>query len=312
MRPCMLSDLMGLKAVQPLPEEKKVRRNGKPRHDKRLGKVHQVVFSPNGRQVVGILISRPDVAGMVKRDDVFCALDSILEIRDRELVVPADDPGAFDDGARARLKLDWDSCILWAGMDVHTRSGKDLGYISDVRFDLDSGDVAFLCVGDGGVARSLVGTLEIPSGMMAGYSPKGDGYMVVEDAAANLQLSGGAAAKAGEATARMKENGRVAGKQAAEAIDKGAYQAGRLVGKARRAYREATEDEPAVPEVGAGSVEVQPAESGSTAVQGSYEDGSEPAAKPNVSDAARAVGRQLGKTKGMWKAFKDEFDEASK
>ncbi|MCI1318610.1 MAG: PRC-barrel domain containing protein, partial [Atopobiaceae bacterium] len=79
MRPCMLSDLMGLKAVQPLPEEKKVRRNGKPRHDKRLGKVHQVVFSPNGRQVVGILISRPDVAGMVKRDDVFCALDSILE-----------------------------------------------------------------------------------------------------------------------------------------------------------------------------------------------------------------------------------------
>ena len=84
------------------------------------------------------------------------------------------------------------------------------------------------------------------------------------------------------------------------------------MGKARRAYREATEDEPAVPEVGAGSVEVQPAESGSTAVQGSYEDGSEPAAKPNVSDAARAVGRQLGKTKGMWKAFKDEFDEASK
>ena len=42
----------------------------------KLGKIHMSVFSPNGRQLVGFLVARPDVAGMVKREDAFLAWDS--------------------------------------------------------------------------------------------------------------------------------------------------------------------------------------------------------------------------------------------
>jgi uncharacterized protein YrrD len=316
MRPCRMSELVGLRVVQPLPAEKRVKRNGKVRPDKKLGKVHQLVFAPNGRRVVGLLIRRPDAAGMVKRDDVFCALDAIQGIREKEIVVPSDDRGAFDDGARKRLGLDWDRCIIWAGMDARTRSGKDLGFVSDVRFDLDTGDVSFLCVGEGSLSQSLVGLLEIPSGMLVGYDPKGDGYLVVEDEAARLALSGGVAAKAGEATARMKANTRDFDQKAADAYDKGTHKLGQAVGKVQRAYREAVEDEPAVPEVGAGNVSVTKVPAGQHAASGSYAPDGEAdeadASRSTADDVARKVGRQLGKTKGMFKAFKDEFDEASK
>ena len=46
----------------------------------RLGKVHLTVFAPSGTRVVGFLVSRPDVAGMVKRDDVFFALDAMAPV----------------------------------------------------------------------------------------------------------------------------------------------------------------------------------------------------------------------------------------
>ena len=36
---------------------------------KRLGRIHMTVFDPDGRRVVGFLVKRPDVAGMVKRSD---------------------------------------------------------------------------------------------------------------------------------------------------------------------------------------------------------------------------------------------------
>jgi uncharacterized protein YrrD len=312
-----MSELTGLRVVQPLPAEKRVKRNGKVRPDKKLGKVHQLVFAPNGRRVVGLLVKRPDVAGMVKRDDLFVALDSIAGIREKSLLVPSNDPGAFDDVARKRLGLDWDRCILWAGMDARTESGKDLGFVSDVRFDLDTGNVNFLCVGEGSVSKSLVGLLEIPSGMLVGYDPHGDGFMVVEDAAAKLALSGGLAAKAGEQAARMKVGTQEFDQKAADAYDKGTHKLGHAVGKLQRAYKEATEDEPETPELAAGDVSVTSVPAGEGTERGTYaSDGKTPddkaAAQDKADEIARNVGRQLGKTKGMFKAFKDEFDEASK
>jgi len=197
-----------------------------------LGKVHIAVFSPDGQRVVGFLVSRPDIAGMVKREDVFVALDSIAPCDGGVRVTNGEE--SFDDAARARLGLDWDACIIWAGMDAKTTNGKELGYVNDASFNTKTGVVESFMVGDGGMAQSLVGSVQIPASMLRGYEK---GYMLVDPQAASLTLSGGVAAKAGEGYAKAKLEGKKAaakaGKAAGEAVDKGSKALGRQIGRTK-------------------------------------------------------------------------------
>lgn len=209
----------------------------------RLGKVHMAVFSPNGRQVVGFVVTRPDIAGMVKREDAFLAWDSFELMGDGGLRVTREDDG-LDDAARKRLGIDWDSCVMWEGMDAKTESGKKLGYVNNAIFDAKTGAVETFCIGDGGMSRAIVGSFEVPASMVRGYAK---GYMIVDDAASKLELSGGVAAKAGEGYAKAKakgaEVGKKAGAAASEAVDKGSFALGRALGKAKRAIEDATSDD---------------------------------------------------------------------
>jgi uncharacterized protein YrrD len=219
-----------------------VQKRGKTNKFERLGKAHMAVFSPEGTTVVGFLVKRPDIAGMVKRDDAFVALDALGKVDGGYRVLPGDE--TMDDKARRRLGLDWDRCVVWSGMDAKTTKGKVLGYVGDATFDEKTGAVADFLIGDGGVAESLVGQVRVPASMLVGYER---GWMLLAPEAADQQLTGGLAAKAGEATARAKIEGAKAAEAAGDAIDKG----------------------------------------------------------------SRALGKQLGKTKGMFGSFVDEFKKAS-
>jgi sporulation protein YlmC with PRC-barrel domain/Sec-independent protein translocase protein TatA len=121
-------------------------------------------------------------------------------------------------------------------MDARTESGRELGYVGDAEFDEATGKVTKFLVGDGGMATALVGSVEIPPSMLVGYSK---GRMIVRDEASKLELNGGLAAKAGEATAKAKirgaEFGEKAGKATSEAVDKGSFALGKALGKAKRA-----------------------------------------------------------------------------
>lgn len=197
-----------------------------------VGQIRQVVFAPAGDKVVGFLIRRPDVAGMVKRPDAFLALDS-FKATDTGLVVTRTD--GLDEAAIERLGLDWDACILWTGMDAKTTDGKELGWVADVEFSPKTGRVKAFYVGDGSVAESLVGDVVIPADLLEGYR---DGFMLVKPEAATLSLNGGLAARAGEGYARVKLGGKEAaakaGKAAGEAVEKGARSMGRMIGKAKK------------------------------------------------------------------------------
>jgi len=217
--------------------QKKAQKRGEEAPDevddfKKVGRIHMAVFSPKGTRLVGYLVKRPDVAGMVKRPDLFVAYDSLEREGDRLFVT--DEKDGVDDAARKRLGLDWDRCVMWAGMDARTEAGRNLGFVSDVSFDPQTGKVESYFVGDGGVAESLVGALPIPAHMLRGYSK---GYMVVDNAAKDLQLTGGAAAKAGEGYAKAKIKGAAASKKfddkASVAVDKGSKALGKQLGKTK-------------------------------------------------------------------------------
>lgn len=295
----------------------------------KLGKVHNAVFSPDGKKVVGLMVKRPDVAGMIKREDAFLAWDS-FKIQDEKTLLVTRVEDGLDVAARKRLALDWDSCIMWTGMDAKTVSGKPLGYVSDAEYDEKTGRVTRFLTADGGMARALIGSFVITPEMVRGYA---NGFMVVDPGDKAVELDGGLAGAAGEGYARAKAKGAEMGKKvgavAGEAVDKGSFALGRAIGKAKRAIADATapeQAEPEVPAVAAADVRVEKpveriaeksAPAASATAKKSAPKTYAPVAKkkpsPSTGDrVARAAGKQLGSLGKMFGSFKEEFNKASK
>ena len=304
----------------------------------KFGRVRAAVFTPDGKRVAGFVVKRPDVAGMVKRADAFVAWDALKRMDEKTLLVSRPEDG-LDDAALRRLELDWDRCIMWSGMDAKTTDGKPLGYVSDAEYDEKTGEVTRFFTADGGMARALIGSFVITPDMVRGYR---DGFMIVEPGDKSVQLDGGLAGAAGEGYARAKagasEVGKKVGAAAGEAVDKGSFALGRVLGKAKRAIADAAtpEDEPpAVPEVPAADVRVekptariaeksaQPAAGATRQRPKTYAPTAKaltPKAKPapkkkpatTGDKVARAAGKQLSGLGKMFGSFKDEFDKASK
>ena len=292
----------------------------------KFGRVRSAVFAPDGKRVVGFVVKRPDVAGMIKRGDAFLALDSFESYDEKSVVVTRQKDG-LDDAALKRLGVDWDSCIIWSGMDARTTDGKSLGYVSDVEYGERTGRVTRFFTADGGMAKALIGSFVIEPEMVRGYS---NGFMVVDTGGSRVSLDGGLAGAAGEGYARAKAGaskvGKKVGAAAGEAVDKGSLALGRAIGKAKRAMSE-TDGNDAVPaqdvrvEKPVGRIAEKTAKPRSAqGAQSARAKQSKPktyapaAKKPATTGdkVARAAGKQLGAFGKMFGDFKDEFNKASK
>ena len=188
-------DFVGAKIYRKPTEDKRTKKDGTPRSPKKLGKIHFPVFTPGGTRVVGFMVRQSDIAGMIERPDRFVALDAIGVY---EGAIAVDDvKDTYDAAAAKRLDINLDDCIIWVGMDVRTESGDVVGYCSDVEFKPRSGIVQAFYVTAGAASSVLVGDTQVPPTMLRGYA---DGAMIVSDEVKSLGYSGGAAAKAAEAS----------------------------------------------------------------------------------------------------------------
>lgn len=188
-------DFVGIKVYRKPAEDKRTKKDGTPRSPKKLGKIHFPVFSPGGTRVVGFMVRQSDIAGMIERPDRFVALDAIGVY---EGAIAVDDAkGTYDAAAAKRLDINLDDCIIWVGMDVRTESGDVVGYCSDVEFKPRSGIVQTFYVTASAASSILVGDTQVPPTMLRGYD---NGAMIVSDEVKTLGYSGGAAAKAAEAS----------------------------------------------------------------------------------------------------------------
>ena len=234
-------DFVGVKIYRKPPEGKRTKKDGTPRAPKKIGKIHYPVFTPKGTRVVGFMVRQPDIAGMVKQPDRFVALDAI-GIYEGAVAVD-DDKANFDAGAAKRLKIDLDRCIIWTGMDVRTVSGAKVGYCSDVEFKPRSGTVLGYSLTAGAASSMLVGDIEMPPEMLRGYK---DGAMIVDDAVRELGFTGGAAAKAAEASVvvgdKVKKGAKVLDDKGSVAVDKGSRALGKQLGKTRGMFKSFAEE----------------------------------------------------------------------
>lgn len=227
-----VADFQGVKIYRAPAKDKQTAKDGTPREPKRLGKVHFPVFTPRGNRVVGFMIKQPDVAGMIKQPDRFVPLDA-LSIYEGVLSV-IDERANFDAPAAKRLGIDLDACLIWTGMDVVTESGKNVGYCADAEFDGKTGAVSLFVLDGGSASSLLVGNIEMPAAYLKGYR---DGAMIVSDETLELQLTGGAAAKAAEASVvigdKVKKGAAKLDEHGSKALDKGSRALGKQLGKTK-------------------------------------------------------------------------------
>lgn len=227
---------------------------------KKVGRIHAFVFHPSRPQLVGFLVKRPDVALMFRREDMFVAFNGFIVFDDYIVVNEA--AGSQGRAATKALGINLDDCVIWMGLAVMCADGTALGIADNVEFDPKTGRVLALEVSGGATANALLGRRTIPGEMIVGFrrgmgdklwltddeddDPEARGAVIVADDAAGIDVAGGVAEKAGEATAvatdkakktykkvvrKVKPVASSATKTAGEAVQKGVYATGRQIAR---------------------------------------------------------------------------------
>jgi len=213
---------------------------------------------------------------MFHRKDTFVSIDG-YDIVDGQFCILKDSKSC-DAAAYKALGVDPDECILWVGLPIMNDEGKSFGYVGNIVFNAITGTVESIESDDGRTANALLGTREIPSNMIKGFR-KGKGVALslsgYEDATSDKpeDVVLGAILVSDEVEALNLEGGLAekAGKGTAVVMDK----AGKIGAKVSET-------------AGAGAK----------------------VAGKAVNKGAYVTGRQIGRTKGMFSAFKDEYNKA--
>lgn len=243
---------------------------------KRVGRVRHFIFHPHELKIVGFAVKRPDAAFMFHRSDVFVALDGYHVVDG--IIMIDDDSASTGRAACKRLGVSWDDCVIWQGLPLMTAGEQRLGYVGDVSFDAETGEVISLKVDKGASVDFLLGESELPASLIEGFKIGiGDnlskvseddffrGAIVVSPAALSLERSGGVAEKAGAGAAVA------------------AHKVGQAKAKASEKVNETVK--PKVDEVAQ--------KAGDAVNKGAYN-----------------LGVQLSKTRGMFSSFKEEYKKA--
>ena len=190
----------------------------------------------------------------------------------------------------------------------------------------------------GATSKALLGTVEIPVAQIRGFrfgigelvsemESQGEvveeeselrGAILVADSVLQIEAEGGLAEMAGHAVGKAKPVVRETAQKAGEAANKGVEALGKRVGETKGAfagfkeeYQKAVRDD---------AEKALPGTDGSGEVNASQTSDAKPVTKPAAAPqkpaddgtVAKAVGKQLRKSKGMFAAFKEEYKKASK
>ena len=239
---------------------------------KRIGKVKTCVFHPTEKKCVGFLVKRPDLLYMFRRKDIFVGLND-FDFEDGRVIIH---PGASTSGEAVckELGISWDDCVIWEGMPLMTADETVLGNVGTITFNRTTGAISSLVVNNGATSKYLLGTLEVPVEYVKGFR-RGVGALLSVDAAADEDENAflGAILVSDDVWELTPEGGW------AEA-------AGEFTAKAGIRIHEVSEN--VKPKVQAASK----------------------AAGEAINKGAYATGRQIAASKGMFAAFKEEYQKA--
>lgn len=240
---------------------------------RRIGKVRRFVFHPSEKRVIGFIVKRPDLLWMFRRKDKFVSIEG-YDLVDGQVVI-RDESSATDYSAYRALGVDPDKCILWVGLPLLTEDGTAFGTVGNVVFNRLTGAIKSIESDGGMTANALLGKRDIPANMVLGFR-QGMGVA--------LSVSG----QEGDESAETILGSILVSDEVKELSAEG--------GVAEKAGK-------------ATAVAVDKASKVGAAVSEKASDAAKVTGKA-VNKGAYATGKQLGKAKGMFSSFKEEYDKA--
>lgn len=239
---------------------------------KHIGKIRRFVFHPSEKRCVGFIVKRPDFLLMFRRKDQFLAFDR-LELVDGRVMMPYKEKDAIDGGACERLGIDWDSCVMWESMPILTESGEECGIVGDIVLYQSTGRVKSITVDKGATAKVLLGQTEIPASLIKGFKTGIGAELATGDQSEDAEAVRGAILVSDDVLQISAEGGLAekAGRDAAIAQDKAKQAKAKAKPKVDKAARDT---------------------------------------EKAINKGAYATGKQIYKAKGMFSAFKEEYDKA--
>ena len=266
----------------------------------RIGKVHSCVFHPTEKRCIGFLIKRPDLLLMFHRSDSFVTLNGFTW-QDSAIVLN-NEKGTTGEAACKRLGIDWEECVLWVGLVVCTKSGQALGYADSVEFDQETGKVTRLFLDEGSTAGVLLGKRELPASMVLGFK-RGMGSPLSSYAKRQMKEDvNGPTRREMTLKEELSEYGAILVTDDAKDVQA----TGGFAEKAGQATAVAGAKVKDVAATATESVK-KATESAKPTVKKATK-----AAGEAVNKGAYVTGRQISRAKGMFGAFKDEFNKARK
>lgn len=178
--------------------------------------------------------------------------------------------GTTGSAACKRLGVSWDECVIWQGLPLMSEEGKRCGLVGDVRFSTEDGAVKSLFIDKGASAGALLGATEIPAAYIKGFKFGVGDKLTAANEEDFLQ---GAIILSDEALAIQAQGGLAERAGKASAV---------VTHKASQAFEKA---KPVASDVAQKTGEA-------------------------VNKGAYALGSQLRKSKGMFAAFKEEYNRA--
>ncbi len=253
----------------------KMRVLGGKRGTRRIGRIKSCVFHPTEKRCIGFIVKRPDLLWMFHRKDLFVSLDG-FDLKDGRIVIK-EEAETTGPAACRRLGVNWDDCVIWEGMPLMTSDGTAVGYVGKITFSLATGEVRDVEASNGVTAKYLLGTLTVPADLIRGFKRGMGAQLAVRsdsrDAADGAQSFMGAILVSDDVWTLQPEGGW-------------AESAGEFTAKATARVKEkVAEYKPKVQEA-------------------------THAAGEAINEGAYAVGKQVAASKGMFSAFKDEYNKA--
>lgn len=189
-----------------------------------LGVVTNVLYHPGEPRVIGVAVRPTALLLVVDRPGTYLPLSALTFGPDGTHCGLAKLPSTRR--AAETLGYDPETTVIWTGMAVRGPAGEEVGRVSDVEFDEESGEVTRVDVGGGAVADVAHGRYLVPGDAVLGYL---DGAVRIDGEMTYLEGSGGLAKAAAEGAVAVSAAVRAAG----EAVVGASGAAGRTIKAAK-------------------------------------------------------------------------------
>ena len=246
-----------------------------------VGKIHRFIFYPGQNRVAGFETKKSDFLLMIKRKGRFVAINGYYMYEDYAFI--RKEKSASGKAAYKALNLYPDDAVRWIGLSIETDDGQSVGVVSDVTFALPGGEVQSIEASPKAMGKILQGTRIISAELIKGYSAKGGTALASAE-------SGAEAAKSAKTNNKAPSPALIVSNAALDIEVDAEKSIASKAGKKVSAIADKT---------GIDSAAV--AEKAKSAAQ---------TAGALGSAGAAATSKQLKKTRGMFSAFKDAYNDA--